>query len=1161
MKLKHVRLAGFKSFADAETLVFPGAITGIVGPNGCGKSNVVDAIRWVMGETSRHIRAATLDDVVFNGAAARKPAGLATVEVVFDNSDGSVGGQYAAYAEISVRRTVNSDRESRYYLNGSPCRRRDVKTLMRGTGLAGNSYAIMEQGMVSRLIEAHPEEVRGYIEEAAEITGYKDRRRESEARMKRTRENLDRVLDIRDEVAKQLRKLKRQIREAERFTGLKREKRRLELEINMLRQRELQKEMDALNAVYTEARAAKEGQQQALRGVEEGIEEARSRLADARARLDAARERMYEHSAAMMNARRDVQVHRDGKRQLESERAEVAAGLDAAETEVRELRERSETLAASNTTLTERAKVLEAGIETLKRNIARNADMLKEVDVLLQKRRRETHALNETLKVEKARIAMYDDEIKRLTEAESEQIQHGAGGEINELEERTQQQKEAVKRDRAALAAATREFDDVDKAIVSLDEKISRATAGLHEQQALERELQGRLESLNALQEESLRKKDEVTEAWLDHHGLASRQRLADQIEADPRWETAVEIVLANFFSAIEVGSLDEYADACMRFTGSALELVERSAESTRAAGTLAEKVTGSDALNDVLGRISMVESLGEALSRRARLREGESLITCDGFWLGPRWLRLYRPGRENEGVLLRRHRVEDIRRELSERKETNCKRAGELEDMRSRRIDKEDTREKLRSELNDLRTRVATLEAALLHQEELLRHKHEASRKAAQRLTGIQRRLTEVRAARAASGQTIADTGRQISVIDGRYGDPDADKLSCTERIRRFEEELERAQAQLRNAEVSSEAARVGSANAREHVARLERQIEGFRRHRASINESLAVFDEPGGVRAQRLEQLQQNGLVLERERAEIENKVGQLDENIKELEARRRAASDEAEKTQSRMNETQVALQVAQSRYAAERSVIDEQGGKEMELDEAATLEGKQAELNAVQEKMDGLGAINLAAMDEFAELNERGKYLDAQHDDLVEAMRSLRQAISKMDEESERRFKETLDKINAELDGIFPRLFNGGRAYLKMVGGDYLSDGVAVMVKPQGKRLARINLLSGGEKALAAAAVLFSIFALKPAPFCVLDEVDAPLDDHNVDQLWTLLREMSGETQFIVVTHNKSGMEYADTLIGVTMQEPGVTRLVSVNVDDVAAQVETV
>lgn len=1185
MKLKHIRLTGFKSFADNETLVFPGAMTGIVGPNGCGKSNVVDAIRWVMGETSHHIRATTLDDVVFNGTASRKPTEMASVEILFDNSDGGLGGQYATYAEISVRRTVNRGRESKYYLNGSVCRRKDIKSVMQGTGLAGNSYAIIGQGMVSHLVDARPEEVRGYIEEAAGITGYKNRRRESEARMKRTRENLERVADIRDEVAKQLAKLKRQSRDAERYTALKRDKKRLTLEIGLLEQGLLKKEIDTLNTQHLSAKAAYEKKQAGLSGVDARLEEARAYMTESGARLDVAKEKLYEHSAILTGAEREAQSRDDSKRKLENDLAEVRTGLEKAEADLAERRERKETLIASKAALNKQVEELGSEVEKLKQSIDRCGTRNKEVGDLLQARYRETRALTETLEVEKAKVVMYEDELKRGEETEGELLQQQTAATTAGDEQSVQAKKEDLEKSRIALDAAVSELKEMDKTVAALDDNIHRVTDRLHKQQAEERQLQGRLESLNALQEEALRKKDTAVDTWLSANGLSLEKQLANQIKVDPRWETAVGAVLASFFPAITVDTLDRHAGAYAQFDGGMLGLIEfgesidgaesaakskgegrrdNKPEEGKYPGTLSEKVSGCEVLSDILGRVKTAKSLDEALARRKELRAGESLVTSDGVWMGRHWLRLYKMKRENEGILSRRHRIEDLRRDLNERKKTNREATAELDGMRRRRVEAEEHRGRLRDELSELRTRVATREATLGHREELLRHRHEEAQKMTRRLTEVRERLAEVRAAREVSGQAIAEAEERMGVIDSRYGDLDADRTGNDEAVKKLEETLEQAQAQLRNAEIGGETARMGIESADEHIAGLRRQIEDFRRRQTNMTASLAEIDDPDDKQRQELERLLQDKLALEGARAEAEKEVKQIDEKIKTLGLRRNEASAAVEQARTLISEHRVALQVAKSRHEGRQKELDallnELGDTDMSIDETATIESKREELDAVRKKSDKLGAINLAAMDEFSELGERKKYLDTQYDDLTSALQSLTKAIKEIDEESERRFTTTLEKINTNLARVFPRLFNGGRAYLKVIGDDNLNDGVAVMVKPPGKRLAHIGLLSGGEKALAAAAVLFSIFSLNPAPFCVLDEVDAPLDDHNVEQLCVLLREMSEQVQFIMVTHNKISMEYADHLIGITMREPGVTRLVSVDMDSVVSHEET-
>ncbi len=1028
MRLRKIKLNGFKSFAEPISIDFESDMIGIVGPNGCGKSNVVDAVRWVMGETSRHIRASNLEDVIFSGTNLRKPMGQASVEVLFDNvGDGIVGNessQFSQYTELSLRRTVTRDRESKYYLNGTRCRRRDVADIFFGTGLGSNSYAVIEQGMITRIVEAKPEEMRAYVEEAAGVSQYKERRRETENRIRRTRDNLDRVMDIREEVHKQLGKLKRQVRNAERFKQLRKDKERFESELLLLRYKRRDEERAACEKEVGDRRLDFEKSQAVLREAEADIEQKRVASQEGNDELNRMKEAHYRLGAEISGEEQDI--------------------------------------------------------ENRKKSIGRLSGELREVQVAAQRNAQEI-GKKQALQLEKERrCGELDREVERF------------GGEVKRLrEERT------VARQTLHDTAQKRQGDieRIGVEIAVLRDKVHDQVEALHAAQGKRSDIQGRIASLEALQEAELRSDEGGFMRWLKDAGLGRRDRLVEHLRVADGWERAVETVLGSFIAGVEVTSLEEYAARVGDFGSGTLVLFEPVAAA--AGDTLADKVSGSESLGGLLGRVQVADDLAQALARRSSLEPHESLITRDGIWVGANWIKLHTPDKDGEGVIVRERRMEDLRRQLKACDDAGDALKRELEGARADLVQREAQREQVQTQL------AATLkEAAVLE-------------------SGVEQ-----------SGATALEEARS---------------------------QLRAAREALHRAEVEREAVRVGHSAAREQAGQLQSLKEELGQRGQSLEKTLADLEQPMEESRNRLETLLKQHTEGQRQLEQHTRQLAGLQSEVTALEQRRADVAGKVETRREAYEKARADLQVSTARskdaLAEFNKLGVESAAVEESMESGTSMETQEEKLARVQVGIDRLGAINLVALEEFDELSERKEYIDSQYDDLTRALKTLEDAIQKIDRETRERFKVTFDKINDNLQNMFPRLFGSGEAHLELTERDLLTTGVSIMVRPPGKRRVSINLLSGGEKALAAAAVVFSIFELNPAPFCLLDEVDAPLDEHNVERFCELIKEMSGRVQFICITHNKISMEYMHSLIGVTMQEPGVSRLVAVDVEEAA------
>ena len=1024
MRLEKIKLNGFKSFAEVVTIEFPSNMIGVVGPNGCGKSNIVDAVRWVMGGTSRNVRATTLEDVVFSGTNARKPMGLASVELIFDNAAGA-GGKFSQYTELSLRRTATRDRDSKYYINGTRCRRRDVADIFFGTGLGANSYAVIEQGMISRVIEAKPEEMRGYVEEAAGVSQYKERRRDTENRIRHTRDNLERVIDIRDEVAKQLNKLKRQVKSAEKFKQLRKDKERFESELLLLRYRRRAEERAAGEKEVAARRADFEKVQASLHEAETEAEQKRAAAAQCNDELNRLKEAHYRLGADVTGKRQDIENRGRSIERLSKEREEVTA--------------------------------------MAKRNLQ---EIDKQQALLADKERR---------------LAELDKEVERL------------GTEVGRLrEERTVARQ--MLRDTARKHQS--DIDRIGEEVAELRDKVHDLTEALHAEQRKSSDVQGRLASLEALQEAELRDDQGAFTEWLEAAGLTRKDRFIERVHVADGWERAVETVLGAFIAGVEVASLEEHAVRVGDFDKGTLVLFEPH-RGDAAGGTLADKVTGSKSAAGLLGQVQLADDLEQALSRRSSLKPHESLITRDGAWVGPNWVKLHVPDKEGEGMLVRERRIETLGQRLEE-----STRASEA-----------------------LKKDVAAARADLV--------KKEAQR------DEVQARLASALKEAAA-----------LESVDEQPGGSALEEVRAQLRVSR---------ETLHRAEVECEAVKAGCDAMRGQVKQLQSLKEELAQRRRSLDETLGDLEKPMDESRRRLDVLLEQQTEGQRRLGRQEAQLVELQSQVEAVEHRRAGINDEVETRRETYERARADLQVVAARCKDTLAEIEKlkvpTARLEAEMEADVSIEDHEEKLARVQAGIERLGAINLVAIEEFEELSERKDYLDSQYDDLSRAVQMLEDAIHKIDKETRELFKKTFEQINVNLQNTFPRLFGGGEAHLELTERDLLTTGVTIMVHPPGKRRVSINLLSGGEKALSAAAVVFSIFELNPAPFCLLDEVDAPLDEHNVERFCDLIKHMAGRVQFIVITHNKISMEYMDSLIGVTMQEPGVSRLVAVDVEEAA------
>ncbi|WP_236176431.1 chromosome segregation protein SMC [Pseudomonas qingdaonensis] len=1161
MRLKCIRLAGFKSFVDPTTVNFPSNMAAVVGPNGCGKSNIIDAVRWVMGESSaKNLRGESMTDVIFNGSTSRKPVSQASIELVFDNSDNTLVGEYAAYAEISIRRKVTRDAQNTYYLNGTKCRRRDITDIFLGTGLGPRSYSIIEQGMISKLIEAKPEELRNFIEEAAGISKYKERRRETENRIRRTHENLERLTDLREELERQLERLHRQAQAAEKYKEYKAEERQLKAQLAALRWRALNDQVGQREAIIGDQEVAFEALVAEQRNADASIERLRDGHHDLSERFNLVQGRFYSVGGDIARVEQNIQHGQQRLRQLqddfkEAERArlETESHLGHDRTLLATLGEELEMIAPEQELSLAAAEEAAATLEEAETTMHGWQEQWDSFNTRSAEPRRQAE-------VQQSRIQQLEHSLERVSERQrklgEERDQLSADPEDAAILELNEQ----LASSELLLEDLHLEEQQVIERLDALREQLQQAAQAQQQAQGELQRLGGRLASLEALQQAAL-DPGSGTLDWLRAQGLEQRPRLAEGLRVEPGWELAVETVLGADLHAVLVDDL-----AGLDLTGfeqGELRLLEAAGTGKRLAGSLLDKVQGGVDLAPWLGQVKPVESLEQALSLRGQLADGQSLISRDGYWVGRHFLRVSRGNDAQGGVLARGQELEQLGLERLEQEAALEQLEEQLLALREQQRVMEDSREQLRRRTQEEARQQGELKARL-----------SAGKARAEQLTLRRRRLEEELAElleqRAIEHESLGESRLHLQeALDLMAHDTEQREALLAQRDN-LRERLDRVRQEARQHKDHAHqlAVRLGSLRAqhdstRQALERLELQSERLNEKREQLSLNLEEGEAPLEELRMMLEALLEKRMSVDEEMRQARLHMDEADRELREAEKRRTQAEQQSQLLRGQLEQHRMEWQGLSVRRKALQEQLQADGydleGVLATLLAEASEQEAELELERIDARIQRLGAINLAAIDEYQQQSERKRYLDAQDADLVEALDTLENVIRKIDKETRNRFKDTFDQINAGLQALFPKVFGGGSAYLELTGEDLLDTGVTIMARPPGKKNSTIHLLSGGEKALTALALVFAIFKLNPAPFCMLDEVDAPLDDANVGRYARLVKEMSQTVQFIYITHNKIAMEMADQLMGVTMHEPGCSRLVAVDVEEAMAMVD--
>ncbi|GAB6068324.1 chromosome segregation protein SMC [Methylothermus subterraneus] len=1158
MRLEKIKLAGFKSFVEPTTVVFPERLIGIVGPNGCGKSNLIDAVRFVIGETSaKHLRGSAMPDVIFNGSETRKPAAFASVELVFDNREGRCAEEYAKFPQIALRRELSRDGQSQYFINGTRCRRRDVLDVLLGTGLGPRSYAIIEQGMITHLIEAKPEELRLFIEEAAGLSKYKERRHETELKLEHVRANLQRAEDIRGELKQQVDRLAKQAKTAEKYRGLSQAIAHCHQELIALKWREAERD-------YRRQQAKVREQEQALAETQAALDQAGQSLAQTRAeterlgrQLQEQQGQLYELNAALgqceQSLRHAQKTLEERERSLEAWRAELArseqhcaeiqAQLDGLEEEQERLaREQSQALAQ-----------LEESQARLQAAERRWREAQERFD-----REREAHGQ------EAAQLELLKTEIRHL----EQQLAQSHARQAQLSQEREQLAHALAALDRASLAHQAaqakalreRKLKEVAAAAEVLRACIEQKQASERQLKELEAEfnrLQGQLAGLQSLQSHALGK-DRALEAWLEAHGLKAAPRLGESLEVEAGWETAVESALAEWLEAVVASDLQSFAQALAELKEN-LALIELRPNTGPIQGdALAAKLKTPWDLSPWLAGYRCIESLEQALARRRELAGHERWITPSGDQVGPAWVKLQGFRKAHPGILERQKALKELR--------------ARLETLTQTRSQWQDRLNRLSAQLAEAEQRLKTLE-----REE--RDSYALSERCAAELHAAQLRQAEMRQRLERLNRELESASQQRQTLETKLTEREQKLAQQTKRhtaqteaLAQRRSECDRARAELdqiaaqtlshRDLNAKLRAALERLAHTRQLLAQqLQRAQSQKRQLRERLERTQAEQVEgkaPIEQRRRELQTLLARRAVLEKELAATRTALKRAEAAQQDQAGRRRRLEQARDEARRALEEARLAAEAARVRG---QTVLAEAEGLDLpkllgSLPETATIQSWQSRLEELKAQQARLGDVNLAAIEEHRQHAERLRFLDKQCQDLSASLEMLTKAIRQIDRECRALFRATFETIDRHFRQRFPALFGGGEAWLELIGPeDPLEAGVRVVARPPGKRNQSVHLLSGGEKALTAIALIFSFFELNPAPVCLLDEVDAPLDEANVGRFGELLKSMAERVQFVFVTHNKTTMEIAERLIGVTMREPGVSRVITVDLKQAA------
>ncbi len=1162
MRLSSIKLSGFKSFAEPTNFLLPGQLVGVVGPNGCGKSNIMDAVRWVLGESkASELRGESMQDVIFNGTTSRKPASRSSVELVFSNEDHRAGGQWNQFAEIAVKRVLTRDGTSSYFINNQPVRRRDVQDVFLGTGLGPRAYAIIGQGTISRIIESKPEELRLFLEEAAGVSKYKERRRETENRLSDTRENLTRVEDILRELGTNLERLEKQAEVAQKYHALQADATRKQQQQWFLKRAEALADQSKVQADGLAAVNALEARMADLRHVEADLEAVRQAHYAAGDQVNQAQGLLYEASTDVGRLEAEIRYVVEGRQRAQQR-------LEALAEQIGQWASRKEDAQAEMERLSELAFVGDEQAELLAAQVEEQLQQLPELEEALS-------AAQNVANEQRGRVVQVQQQIQVLA-AEQRSIE--------EQFRQASQRRERLAGDRGALAvpdeSRLRELEDelsmaqetagvaearlqeLQDALPQQDEARRAQQATVNAEAVRQAELAARLDALKALQEKV--QTDGTLHPWLAKHGLDHLQGLWTRIHIEQGWESALEAALRERMGALEVSRLEmvrafanDVPPAKLAFySPPSASLPAGAARLPRLSDLLRVHDAGQKAvLTDWLQGCYTASSFEDALAQRGSLQAGEGIYLQSGHWITAHSVSFYAQDSEQAGLLARAQEIENLQKELRAQAMIADEARAALVRAESAYADATQRLVVVRRQASEAQAQVHGLQVETLRLSQQAQQARERSAQIEADLAEVQAQVDDLQERR------VLAEGR-FETLDMQLADSQERHAQLDERVIEVQRRLTQGREQQRALERQAQEAAFAQRSLQARTAELTRAVETANQQTETVHaEMQRARDELTRLTDAAAQAGLQNALALKLDRekalAARRSEYDDLTAKLRASDERRMQLERELDPLRQRITEFQLKEQAARLGFEQyEQLLTDAQADLqvlERSIQEGSVrLAGMQGEIDRLNREIASLGAVNLAALDELSAARERKQFLDAQSVDLTQAMHTLEDAIRKIDAETREMLAGTFEQVNHHFGRMFPELFGGGNARLVITGDEILDSGVQVIAQPPGKKNQTIHLLSGGEKALTAIALVFAIFQLNPAPFCLLDEVDAPLDDANTERYAKLVRSMSKETQFLFISHNKIAMEMAEQLIGVTMQEQGVSRIVAVDME---------
>jgi chromosome segregation protein len=1171
VRLNSIKLSGFKSFAEPTNFLLPGQLIGVVGPNGCGKSNIMDAVRWVLGESkASELRGESMQDVIFNGTTTRKPASRASVELVFDNADHRAGGQWGQFGEIAVKRVLTRDGTSSYFLNNQPVRRRDVQDVFLGTGLGPRAYAIIGQGTISRIIESKPEELRLFLEEAAGVSKYKERRRETENRLGDTRENLTRVEDILRELGANLEKLEKQAEVAQKYNALQSDVTLKQQQQWFLKRAEALSDQSRVQADALGAVNALESRMADLRHIEADLETVRQAHYAAGDQVNQAQGLLYEASTDVGRLEAEIRFVVESRQRVEQRLLTLKEQVGQWATRKDDAVAEVERLAELALLGDEQTELLAAQVEEQAQQLPDLEDALTAAQNVANAQRGNVSQVQQQIQVLAAEQRSIEEQSRQLTQrqdrlsADRNALSAPDEARLHNLQQQLEQAQEAAQVSEARL-------HELQESVPQLDDARRTQQQAVNTESARQADLSARREALKALQDKV--KTDGKLQPWLAKHGLDSLQGLWSRIHIEQGWENALEGALRERLGALEVSRLEmvrgfaaDAPPAKLAFFSPPLAAVpERASSLPRLADLLRINDAGQKAvLAEWLQGCYTASSFENALAQRDKLQPGECIYVKTGHVVTAHSASFYAQDSEQAGLLARAQEIENLEKELraqvliaDETRATLVRAEAAYADSAQRLV-------AVRAEAAQAQTSAHALQVETLRLTQMAEQTRARSAQLESDMAEVVAQLDDLQERRVtAEGRfeeldlQLADSQERHAQLDERVIEVQRKLTQCREQQRSLERQAQEAtfaqrSLQARNAElaraIDTAAQQTLSIHAEEQRAQDELARLTDAAAQAGLQSALALKlerEQALGAKRSEYDDLTTKLRSSDERRMQLERELEPLRQRITEFQLKEQAARLGFEQYEAQLTDAQADL------AAIEQSI---KGGN-------VRLAGMQSEIDRLHRDIAALGAVNLAALDELASARERKQFLDAQNADLTQAMNTLEDAIRKIDTETREMLSGTFNQVNAHFGKMFPELFGGGNARLVITGDEILDSGVQVIAQPPGKKNQTIHLLSGGEKALTAIALVFAIFQLNPAPFCLLDEVDAPLDDANTERYAKLVTSMSRETQFLFISHNKIAMEMAEQLIGVTMQEQGVSRIVAVDMESAIELAELV